>query len=100
MTSVSFADRNCASVTGKTLFHHADSLGVEVPSSCGRMGSCHECIVEIQRGNESLSPPSETESFLRDGYRLACQATVCDRNENIAFGLLRRACSPRRPRHL
>ena len=91
MTSVFFADRNCVSQVGKTLFDHADMLGVDVPSSCGRMGSCHECVVEIRDGDESLSPPSEAESFLRDGYRLACQATVRDRNAGVAFGLLRRA---------
>ena len=63
-------------VSGKTVFDYADSLNVRVPTSCGRNGSCHECIVEIKRGMTGLSRPEETESFLGEGYRLACQAVI------------------------
>ena len=77
-------------VAGNTIFDYADALKVRVPTSCGRSGECHECIVEIRRGMEALSQPSEPESFLRDNYRLACQATVLDANADVEFAVLRR----------
>ena len=76
--------------TGQTLFDHADSLHVRVPTSCGRTGECHECIVEIKQGWDALSPATEPESFLRGDYRLACQARVVDSSANVEFAVLRR----------
>ena len=78
---------------GKTIFDYADDLTVEVPTSCFRTGQCHECIVEVKRGMDSLRPPNEAEAFLRDNYRLACQAVVLDIDEDIEFAPLQR--SPR-----
>lgn len=75
---------------GKTVFDYADDLTVQVPTSCFRTGQCHECIVEIKRGMDSLQPPNEAEAFLRDNYRLACQAVVLDIDEDIEFTPLRR----------
>ncbi len=75
---------------GKTVFDYADDLAVQVPTSCFRTGQCHECIVEIKQGMESLRPPNEAEAFLRDNYRLACQAIVLDVDEHIEFTPLRR----------
>ena len=75
---------------GKTIFDYADDLTVQVPTSCFRTGQCHECIVEIKRGMDSLQPPNETEAFLGDNYRLACQAVVLDIDEDIEFTPLRR----------
>lgn len=78
---------------GKTVFDYADDLAIQVPTSCFRTGQCHECIVEIKRGMDSLRPPNEAEAFLRDNYRLACQSVVLDVNQDIEFAPLRR--SPR-----
>jgi uncharacterized 2Fe-2S/4Fe-4S cluster protein (DUF4445 family) len=75
---------------GKTIFDYADALRLRVPTSCNRTGRCHECIVEIKRGMEALSPPSPPEAFLRGSYRLACQARVIDPNADIEFAVLRR----------
>ncbi len=75
---------------GKTVFDYADDLAVQVPTSCFRTGQCHECIVEIKRGMESLRSPNEAESFLRDNFRLACQAIVLDVDADIEFTPLRR----------
>lgn len=61
---------------GGTLFDAADELAMVVPASCRRSGRCHECVVEILRGGDALSPPDEQEEFLRPGYRLACRAVV------------------------
>ena len=76
---------------GKTIFDYADELDVRVPTSCGRTGYCHECIVEIKRGMSALSLPSESEAFLSGDYRLACQAVVEKIDDPIEFSILRRA---------
>ena len=75
---------------GKTVFDYADDLAIQVPTSCFRTGQCHECIVEIKSGMDSLRPPNEAEAFLRDNYRLACQAVVLNVDEHIEFTPLRR----------
>ena len=76
--------------SGRTMFDYADSLRVRVPTSCGRTGECHECIVEIRQGMAALTQPSHSERFLRDDYRLACQAGVLDPDSDIEFAVLRR----------
>lgn len=61
-----------------------------MPTSCGRTGECHECIVEVRKGSDALTPPTEEEKFLRGNYRLACQACVTDTEVDIDFAVLRR----------
>jgi uncharacterized 2Fe-2S/4Fe-4S cluster protein (DUF4445 family) len=75
---------------GGTLFDRADRLGMRVPTSCNRQGTCHECIVDVTRGMDSLEPRTEAESFLRENYRLACQAVVADASAEIEFAPLSR----------
>ena len=75
---------------GKSLFDYADFLRVRVPTSCGRGGSCHECVVEVRSGMEGLFPNSRDEYFLSGNFRLACQAIVADPSQTIEFGVLRR----------
>ena len=75
---------------GKSLFDYADHLRVRVPTSCGRGGSCHECLVEVRSGMEGLFPSSRDEHFLSGNFRLACQAIVADPSETIEFSVLRR----------
>ena len=77
-------------VAGQSVFDYADSLKVRVPTSCGRTGECHECIVEIKRGMPALNPPTPSEGFLRDPYRLACQTAIVDPDADIEFSVLRR----------
>ena len=76
--------------SGKSLFDYADDLAVRVPTSCNRTGECHECIVEVRQGTDALSSLTDAENFLRDNYRLACQATVVDIEADIEFNILRR----------
>ena len=75
---------------GASLFDYADSLKVRVPTSCGRTGSCHECIVEILGGMDALNLRTTPESFLSNNYRLACQALVQDPVQDVEFAVLRR----------
>jgi uncharacterized 2Fe-2S/4Fe-4S cluster protein (DUF4445 family) len=86
------AGRRVPLVVGATLFEAADELAMVVPASCRRSGRCHECIVEILRGGEALTPPEEQEAFLRRGYRLACRATVAGEpaEDDLEFVVLRR----------
>ena len=75
---------------GRSLFDYADAFAVEVATSCRRTGRCHECVVEVREGLDALSPRTEAESFLRDPYRLACQATLAADDTDVSFAPLRR----------
>ena len=88
---VRYEDASCPAREGDTLFDHADTLAVRVPTSCGRTGTCHECVVEITRGAEALSGRTDAEAFLSDPFRLCCQAAVADPSRDIEFSLLTRA---------
>ena len=88
--TIRHGDRTYPLNVGSTIFEYADELAVQVPTSCGRTGHCHECIVEIKEGMETLNERTEDESFLRDNYRLACQATVIDADAKVEFAPLRR----------
>ncbi|HXW15947.1 MAG TPA: ASKHA domain-containing protein [Terriglobia bacterium] len=90
MAWISYHARRCASERGQTLFTFADQLAVQVPTSCGRNGICHECIVEIQTGAEALSPRTPPEDFLRGNFRLACQAVIDKPDIDVEFKLLQR----------
>ncbi|MCX8212915.1 MAG: 2Fe-2S iron-sulfur cluster-binding protein, partial [SAR202 cluster bacterium] len=90
MSPLHYGDETLDLVSGKSLFDYADSLDVRVPTSCGRSGECHECIVEVKQGLDALTPPEASEEFLRDNYRLACRARVQDTSADIEFAVLRR----------
>ena len=90
MSTVSHDHETLPAETGKTIFDYADELAVEVPTSCQRTGQCHECVVEIRAGIEALNDPTEPELFLRENYRLACQARIDRDDIDIRFTPLRR----------
>ena len=73
-----------------TLFDLADGASMQVPTSCRRTGRCRECIVEVRSGAEHLSPPTEPESFLREPFRLACQAELSEPGAEVDFAIIRR----------
>lgn len=73
-----------------TVFDCADQLGARVPTSCGRNGTCHECIVEITAGADALFDRTAAEDFLRDPFRLACQAILKDPQQPPQFKLFQR----------
>lgn len=90
MAPLHYDHHRLESEVGKTLFDYADSLKVRVPTSCGRTGECHECIIDIRRGMDALSPHSDAERFLRESYRLACQVTILEPDADVEFSVLRR----------
>ena len=91
MSPLHHGDQILELVADQSIFDYADALNVRVPTSCGRTGECHECIVEVKRGAEALNDPTESEQFLlNENYRLACQAVVKDPDADIEFAVLRR----------
>jgi uncharacterized 2Fe-2S/4Fe-4S cluster protein (DUF4445 family) len=74
----------------KTLFQQAESVGIHVPTSCREQGKCRECLVEIERGGDLLSPPTVAEEHLPDGFRLSCQARVSAPEGEVRCHTLRR----------
>ena len=57
---------------GSSLFDYAETLGINVPTSCRKNGKCKECVVEIAEGMERLSQPVPEENHLRGNFRLSC----------------------------
>ena len=90
MSPIYHGNQRLDQTIGKTVFDYADSMKIRVPTSCGRSGECHECIVEIVSGMDALNPPCDQESFLRDNYRLACQASIVNTQPDVEFKVLRR----------
>ena len=68
-----------------TIFQCADKIKLRIPTSCGRLGECHECIVEILNGKSNLSNRTEEEMFIKDPFRLACQAKIISTKEKLSF---------------
>lgn len=79
-----------ATGTQRTLFRLAQSVDVHVPTSCHEQGKCRECLVEVDRGGDLLSPPTSAEEHLPDGFRLSCQATVVGTAGDVHCHTLRR----------
>ena len=90
MAPIKHGNSSVELVSGRTLFDYADALKIRVPTSCGRSGKCHECIVEVHNGMDAICDLTNEEEFLRGNYRLACQATVVNPGVEIDFGVLRR----------
>ena len=85
--------RRIAAPAGASLFTLAGQAGVRVPTSCVTQGKCRECVVEITRGIELLSPPTECESHLdaRDRrFRLSCQCRIAADDGEIVCHTMRR----------
>ena len=61
---------------GRSLFDYAETLGINVPTSCQKNGKCKECVVEVTEGMEFLSPPSAPEDHLKDRFRLSCCCNI------------------------
>jgi uncharacterized 2Fe-2S/4Fe-4S cluster protein (DUF4445 family) len=61
---------------GATVFDLAEKLDVRVPTSCNKNGKCRECLVEVVRGMELLSPPAAEEEHLTGKFRLSCRAHI------------------------
>ena len=61
---------------GPSLFDYAESLGINVPTSCRKQGKCKECVVEITEGMDCLSAPVPAEKHLTGNFRLSCSCHI------------------------
>jgi len=78
-------DQTTAAHPGLSLFDHAESLGIDVPTSCRKQGKCRECMLEIVEGLSALTPSTDPERHLKGNFRLACQTYV--RPDQIAASI-------------
>jgi len=77
---------------GVSLFTAAEQAGVRVPTSCVTQGKCKECVVEVTRGMDLLTPPTEFERHLdaRARFRLSCQCRVAAGDGDVECHTMRR----------
>ena len=90
MSYIQFGNKKTKLNPSNSIFSHADELNVKIPTSCGRNGRCHECVVEIKKGIENLTERTNPEGFLKGNFRLACQAKPRNTISEIEFSLLKR----------
>jgi uncharacterized 2Fe-2S/4Fe-4S cluster protein (DUF4445 family) len=75
---------------GLPLFDQAESLGIDVPTSCRKQGKCKECMVEIVEGMSLLSPLAEPEEHLKGNFRLSCQTYISADSGHVRCHTMRR----------
>lgn len=75
---------------GRSLFDHAEALGIDVPTSCRKQGKCKECVVEVVEGMDALSAIAEPERHLTGNFRLSCQTYVAAAEGHIRCHTMRR----------
>ena len=61
---------------GVSLFDYAESLGINVPTSCRKQGKCKECVVEVTEGMDCLSARVPAEKHLKGNFRLSCSCRL------------------------
>jgi uncharacterized 2Fe-2S/4Fe-4S cluster protein (DUF4445 family) len=75
---------------GRSLFDHAEDLGIDVPTSCRKQGKCKECVVEVVEGMNALSAIAEPERHLTGKFRLSCQTCVTAEEGHVRCHTMRR----------
>jgi uncharacterized 2Fe-2S/4Fe-4S cluster protein (DUF4445 family) len=61
---------------GVSLFDYAESMGINVPTSCRKNGKCKECVVEVAEGMDCLSERLPAEKHLKGNFRLSCSCCI------------------------
>ena len=82
--------RSTQATDGLSLFDYAESLGIDVPTSCRKQGKCKECMVEVVEGMSALSPIAEPERHLKGNFRLSCQTRVTGAEGHVRCHTMRR----------
>lgn len=75
---------------GMSLFECAETVGIQVPTSCFKQGKCRECLVEVEQGGELLTPLAPQEGHLGGLFRLSCRARITAASGTIRCHTLRR----------
>jgi len=69
---------------GRTLLEAAKETGLDIQSLCGGRGICGKCRIILRDGMNHISQVSDaerrslSESEMKNGFRLACQAVIKD----------------------
>jgi uncharacterized 2Fe-2S/4Fe-4S cluster protein (DUF4445 family) len=71
-----FNGRQTEATPGLSLFDQAESLGIQVPTSCRKNGKCKECVVEVTEGMGCLSERLPAEKHLKGNFRLSCSCCI------------------------
>ena len=71
-----FNGRQTEATPGLSLFDQAESLGIQVPTSCRKNGKCKECVVEVTEGMDCLSERLPAEKHLKGNFRLSCSCCI------------------------
>ncbi len=75
---------------GLSLFEHAESSGIYVPTSCVKQGKCKECMVEVTEGMDLLSERTPKESHLKGNFRLSCRTMIVGNEGTVRCHTMRR----------
>src|ERR1700759_3769417 len=75
---------------GQSLFDYAETLGIDVPTSCRKQGKCKECMVEVVEGMSTLSSIAEPERHLKGNFRLSCQTRIAGTEGHVRCHTMRR----------
>jgi uncharacterized 2Fe-2S/4Fe-4S cluster protein (DUF4445 family) len=73
-----------------SIFDHAETLGIRVPTSCHKQGKCRECMVEVTKGAELLSERTEEERHLSGKFRLSCRTRLAGATGEVRCHTMRR----------
>ncbi len=82
--------KSIQATSGRSLFDHAEAMGIDVPTSCRKQGKCKECMVEVVAGMDALSAISEPEHHLKGNFRLSCQTYVTAADGHVRCHTMRR----------
>jgi uncharacterized 2Fe-2S/4Fe-4S cluster protein (DUF4445 family) len=74
--SLHFNQQHKGVPVGASLFDCAESMGINVPTSCRKQGKCKECVVEVVEGMERLTPRAPEEAHLKGNFRLSCRTRI------------------------
>ena len=75
---------------GSSLFDYAESLGINVPTSCRKNGKCKECVVEIAEGMDCLSARVPAEKHMKGNFRLSCSCRIVQDSGVVRCHTMRR----------
>ena len=82
--------RTTQATDGPSLFDYAETLDIDVPTSCRKQGKCKECMVEVVEGMSLLSPIAEPERHLKGNFRLSCQTRMTAAEGHVRCHTMRR----------
>ena len=75
---------------GISLFDFAESMGINVPTSCRKNGKCKECVVEVTEGMDCLSERLPAEKHLKGNFRLSCSCCLVKNTGVVRCHTMRR----------